>query len=40
MEIVVLKELLDHARIGVTAAVYANVRFRLQRDILPPQYPP
>ncbi|WP_460037275.1 hypothetical protein [Streptomyces cavourensis] len=39
-EIVALKELLDHARIGVAAAVYADVRFRLQRNILPHQYPP
>lgn len=27
-----IKELLGHAHIGVTATVYAHVRLRLQRD--------
>ncbi|GLU50259.1 hypothetical protein Nans01_46100 [Nocardiopsis ansamitocini] len=29
-----LKELLGHARIGVTAGVYAHVRLRLQRQAI------
>lgn len=32
--LVVIKELLGHAHIGVTAAVYAHVRLRLQRDAI------
>lgn len=32
VELVVIKELLGHAHIGVTATVYAHVRIRLQRD--------
>jgi hypothetical protein len=28
----VIKELLSHAHIGITATVYAHVRLRLQRD--------
>ncbi|MFJ5118400.1 tyrosine-type recombinase/integrase, partial [Kitasatospora sp. NPDC088548] len=32
VELVVIKELLGHAHIGVTATVYAHVRLRLQRD--------
>ncbi len=31
VELVVIKELLGHAHIGVTAAVYAHVRPRLQQ---------
>jgi len=31
---VVIKELLGHAHIGVTATVYAHVRLRLQRDAI------
>jgi integrase len=31
VELVVIKELLGHAHIGVTATVYAHVRLRLQR---------
>ena len=34
MELVVIKELLGHAHIGVTASVYAHVRLRLQRDAI------
>jgi integrase len=33
-ELVVIKELLGHAHIGVTATVYAHVRMRLQRDAI------
>ncbi|WP_198668702.1 hypothetical protein [Streptomyces triticisoli] len=29
-----IKELLGHAHIGVTATVYAHVRIRLQRDAI------
>lgn len=32
VELIVIKELLGHAHIGVTATVYAHVRIRLQRD--------
>ncbi|GAA0926982.1 hypothetical protein GCM10009549_48840 [Streptomyces thermoalcalitolerans] len=32
--LVAIKELLGHARIGVTAGVYAHVRLRLQRDAI------
>lgn len=32
IELVVIKELLGHAHIGVTAGVYAHVRLRLQRQ--------
>lgn len=38
IELVVIKELLGHAHIGVTATVYAHVRLRLQRDA-PPRRP-
>ncbi|MEV4433290.1 tyrosine-type recombinase/integrase [Streptomyces sp. NPDC049585] len=34
VELVVIKELLGHAHIGVTASVYAHVRLRLQRDAI------
>jgi integrase len=34
VELVVIKELLGHAHIGVTATVYAHVRLRLQRQAL------
>ncbi|MDX3855791.1 site-specific integrase [Streptomyces sp. AK02-01A] len=34
VELVVIKELLGHAHIGVTAIVYAHVRLRLQRDAI------
>ncbi|GGP84652.1 integrase [Streptomyces calvus] len=34
VELVVIKELLSHAHIGVTATVYAHVRIRLQREAL------
>ncbi|MFD5622406.1 tyrosine-type recombinase/integrase [Streptomyces yangpuensis] len=34
VELVVIKELLGHAHIGVTAAVYAHVRLRLQREAM------
>jgi integrase len=34
IELVVIKELLRHAHIGVTATVYAHVRLRLQRDAI------
>lgn len=33
-ELVVIKELLGHAHIGVTAGVYAHVRLRLQRHAI------
>lgn len=31
-----IKELLGHAHIGVTATVYAHVRLRLQQDAIAP----
>lgn len=34
IKLVVIKELLGHAHIGVTATVYAHVRLRLQRDAI------
>ncbi|TWV34720.1 site-specific integrase [Streptomyces misionensis] len=34
VDLVVIKELLGHAHIGVTAGVYAHVRLRLQRDAI------
>jgi hypothetical protein len=34
VELVVIKELLGHAHIGVIATVYADVRLRLQRDAI------
>jgi integrase len=34
VELVVIKELLGHAHIGVTSTVYAHVRLRLQRDAI------
>jgi integrase len=34
VELVVIKELLGHAHIGVTAGVYAHVRLHLQRDAI------
>ncbi|MBT2452130.1 tyrosine-type recombinase/integrase [Streptomyces sp. ISL-43] len=34
VDLVVIKELLGHAHIGVTAGVYANVRLRLQRQAI------
>ncbi|MFF9193483.1 tyrosine-type recombinase/integrase [Streptomyces rochei] len=34
VELVVIKELLGHAHIGVSATVYAHVRIRLQREAL------
>ncbi|MFD9102088.1 tyrosine-type recombinase/integrase [Streptomyces virginiae] len=34
VELVVIKELLGHTHIGVTATVYAHVRLRLQRDAI------
>ncbi|WP_371659892.1 tyrosine-type recombinase/integrase [Streptomyces sp. NBC_00280] len=34
VELVVIKELLGHAHISVTATVYAHVRLRLQRDAI------
>lgn len=34
VELVVIKELLGHAHIGVTATVYAHVRLRLQRGAI------
>ncbi|MDH6123944.1 site-specific integrase [Kitasatospora sp. GP82] len=34
IELVVIKELLGHAHIGVTATVYAHVRLRLQRQAI------
>uniref|UniRef100_UPI000A96514E hypothetical protein n=1 Tax=Actinacidiphila yeochonensis TaxID=89050 RepID=UPI000A96514E len=33
-ELVVIKELLGHAHIGVTATAYAHIRLRLQRDAI------
>nr|WP_272921954.1 integrase [Streptomyces sp. SID3915] len=32
VDLIVIKELLGHAHIGVTAGVYAHVRLRLQRQ--------
>ncbi|MFE2972288.1 hypothetical protein ACFXKC_53870 [Streptomyces sp. NPDC059340] len=34
VELVVIKELLGHAHIGVTATVYAHIRLRLQRQAI------
>ncbi|MEV4006917.1 tyrosine-type recombinase/integrase [Actinomadura sp. NPDC049753] len=34
VDLVVIKELLGHAHIGVTAGVYAHVRLRLPRDAI------
>lgn len=34
VELVVIKELLGHVHIGVTAGVYAHVRLRLQRQAI------
>jgi site-specific recombinase XerD len=34
IDLVVIKELLGHAHIGVTAGVYAHVRLRLQRKAI------
>ncbi|WRZ36163.1 hypothetical protein OG931_19580 [Streptomyces phaeochromogenes] len=34
VDLVVIKELLGHAHIGVTATVYAHVRLRFQRDAI------
>lgn len=34
VELIVVKELLGHAHIGVTATVYAHVRLRIQRDAI------
>ncbi|MEU6402208.1 site-specific integrase [Streptomyces sp. NPDC046985] len=34
VELIVIKKLLGHAHIGVTATVYAHVRLRLQRDAI------
>lgn len=34
MDLVVIKELLGYAHIGVTAGVYAHVRLRLQRQAI------
>lgn len=34
VELIVIKELLGHAHIGVTAGVYAHVRLRLQRQAI------
>ncbi|WP_034092089.1 tyrosine-type recombinase/integrase [Streptacidiphilus albus] len=34
VELVVIRDLLGHAHIGVTASVYAHVRLRLQRDAI------
>lgn len=34
VDLVVIKELLSHAHIGVTAGVYAHVRLRLQRQAI------
>lgn len=33
-DLIIIKELLDHAHIGVTAGVYAHVRLRLQRQAI------
>ncbi|MFE9176300.1 tyrosine-type recombinase/integrase [Streptomyces sp. NPDC007126] len=40
VELVVIKELLGHAHIGVTATVYAHVRLHLQRTPSTPSAPP
>nr|BEK64675.1 hypothetical protein KPHV_19020 [Kitasatospora purpeofusca] len=34
VELVVIKELLGHAHIGVTATVYTHVRLRIQRNAI------
>ncbi|CAM5363898.1 hypothetical protein Sdia_18080 [Streptomyces diastaticus subsp. diastaticus] len=34
VDLVVIKELLGHTHIGVTAGVYAHVRLRLQRQAI------
>ncbi|MFM9442575.1 tyrosine-type recombinase/integrase [Streptomyces acidiscabies] len=34
VDLVVIKELLGHAHIGVTVGVYAHVRLRLQRQVI------
>ncbi|MFB7861701.1 hypothetical protein [Streptomyces sp. NPDC056069] len=34
VELVVIKELLGHAHIGITATAYAHVRLRLQRSAI------
>ena len=34
VELLVIRELLGHAHIGVTSTVYAHVRLRLQRDAI------
>lgn len=34
VDLVVIKELLGHAHIGVTAGVYAHVRLRLQHQAI------
>ncbi|MBT2413551.1 tyrosine-type recombinase/integrase [Streptomyces sp. ISL-12] len=34
VDLVVIKELLGHANIGVTAGVYTHVRLRLQREAM------
>lgn len=34
VELVVIKELLGHAHIGVTTTAYAHVRLRLQREAM------
>jgi integrase len=34
IDLIVIKELLRHAHIGVTAGVYAHVRLRLQRQAI------
>ena len=34
VELAIIKELLGHAHIGVTAGVYAHVRLRLQRQAI------
>ncbi|MFJ5309961.1 tyrosine-type recombinase/integrase [Streptomyces sp. NPDC088350] len=34
VELVVIKELLGHAHIGVTATVYAHIRLRRQHDVI------
>jgi hypothetical protein len=34
VELVVIKEFLGHAHIGVTATLYAHVRLRLQRQAI------
>ncbi|GAA2482601.1 hypothetical protein GCM10023100_09020 [Actinocorallia cavernae] len=40
VDLVVIKELLGHAHIGVTAGVYAHVRLRLQRQAIDTLDPP